>query len=437
MRRFLIALFYWTAVFGLAAAELQTVSGNFAAKLPDDLGHALPILEFLRNFERTVRLQGRFDSGGDTRELLIELDPRLAPGEYRWEAFDRRRMILKLDADYPNWRRHRALGRALGNALIRSRMNFAPEQDEPGWPNWPADALWEEFLVRSELDLQLLRFTWLPGLRHIAEPGGALGLNAANLTGQDERNLGRAAFALYLERARLTLEINRRLSAGKQNLLKDYLDLIHRRTLPPDAGFNQVFGTAALQKTAGWAGGAPDNAAEAVKTATALELFGERQLFNVYAPLSSRGVQYRLRQIATVEYQREKDGLPITAALEDLPFLVEKYERCVKLPRQKIAELNRLAAISPAELRGEIFALTATLANIGLIAVPEASAAIKNALEALRNKIARLGRIDAFLDYYEEQSTPLLYPERFVLDPALRRGPLPERLRQMLDQTER
>lgn len=436
MRRIFTAFLYWTFGFGLVAAEIQTVNGNFSVQLPDDIGHAIPILEYLRRLERTVRLQGRMDSGENARELLIELDPHLAPGKYRWEPLGKRRFVLKLDADYARWSNHRQLGRTLTNALLRSRMGLAPEIADPAWPDWPADALWEEFLVRADIDLQLLRFTWLPGLRHIAEPGGRLGLTPGNLANMDENRIGQPAFMLYLERPRLMLEINYRLSAGKQNLLKDYLDLVQCHTLAPEACFQQVFGRAALQKTRAWAGGAPEDAAEPVQYQTALELLGERELFTVYAPLGSVGMAYRLKQIETVAYQRVKAGETDTAALEDLPSLVNKYETCVKLPRQKIAELNQLAALGPAEMRGEIFAIGAALANIGALPVPDAAAAVRRTLEALKGKIALLGGIDAFLDLYEKQSTPLLYPDRFVLDPDRRHTQLPPHLEQLLDQAE-
>ncbi len=431
LRDLVLCLLMLTVPFPLlpgAETIISPVAGNFSAAIPDAAGHTTPAIEFLRRFERVVRQLGRFETTAGSLELLVTPDEKIPPGTTHLAYDERlRQHVLRLPLDYRQWVYFPAVGRALTAALLQARMGVAPTTPLPENSLWVADGLWAEFVQREADGKRIFRFTWLPGLRQIVETGGVLTLDETTLLPPLTIRRGAADWELYTERARLALEVVLRLNPNaKDNLLKEYCFLAADNRLSPQVCFERSFGAAARQRLARLPGGTPPTAADPTAAGrAAMEKLAMRTLFNNYTPLAAASVEKYLAAIDQVRYKRSADGFEATAALADLPNLVDRYETCTSIPRLKILELNDLAALSPAELRGGIFGITAALATIGEDSPARAATRIKEAQRSMQLKINEFKHIEQYLAECERTVTPLLYEYRFALEPPPRRAPLP------------
>ena len=417
----------WT----LPAVE-ERVQGNFFVRFPNRFDETAQVVEEMRLLERSVRLLGRFDGAGSDREFLVVLDGALAPEERRWESSGKR-LILHVSSDWRRSLERNQPGRDLVTGLIRSRIIPDPGADAARWPGWIAAGLWADFQARRQYSFQMVRLVWLPLLRKAVASGGTTGVSAVTL--QDGMGtLGAAAEALYLERAQLMLAVSARLSAGRQNLLADYLELGRRRGMTQEKCFREIFEAAALRRAGKMLKElAPEE--DPPTAAEALERHMANELFSPYAPLPGDALLHRLQAVGKVVYRREENGPTAEAALEDLPRLVERYAACAELPRRKIAALNRLAAATSGEVREHIFGLMAILA--ALPGDPEkAEAEIRARWQALLECARWQEAVELFLDEYETRRLPPLYDYRLFLDAEARRSVLPRRLGKMMENAE-
>ena len=127
----------------------------------------------------------------------------------------------------------------------------------------------------------------------------------------------------------------------------------------------------------------------------------------------------------------------MTAALTDLPHLVEKYETCLAIPRIKIMRLNDLAAVAPVSISNSIVDLIQTLSEIGTHSPGRVSREIASRLQTLHAQLNKLMQVENILKQHEQQLMPSLYEQRYSLKDANRPAPLPPLTRKFVEEAEK
>ena len=410
----------WSGTITVPAA------GNLSVAIPDDSWHQTPLVDFFRRLDRIVRQTARFDSSSDNRQVIIQLSKSQSEGSCKFiYSRQQRKHILQIPLDYRKLPDQPQIGRYITMAIIQSRLGNAPNTPLPEAAYWIADGLWAEFAQREKSGSRILRFTDLPALRNIAENTGTVTLNAPALLSPPPVRYNSAEWTLYCERARLLLEVQKTLqSKGHSNLLKDYCFLLFGKQLKPQECFQRVFTEQAQKKLS------------SADPQTALDILAMQRLFSIYIPMAPAAVERKFRDIIQIKYLHPNGNFEMTAALSDLPFLVEKYDSCVSLPRRKIIQLNNLSLVAPAALRGDILKLTNAIAEIGSQPAYRPANEIKRAVQHISDTLDRLKRIDNELAKHEKSLMPLLYDQRFALEAVSNRPELPLKVKDFIDAAE-
>ena len=87
MKKLLIFLSVILTVMPVPAQErasMTRVSSNFNIVIPDDAGHQVPIVDFMRRFERIVRNVGRFGTTDSAKTLTVVISLKQTPGTCYW-----------------------------------------------------------------------------------------------------------------------------------------------------------------------------------------------------------------------------------------------------------------------------------------------------------------------------------------------------------------
>ena len=416
-----------------------TSGGNFTLAVNDNSGHYAPGLDFFRRFERVVRRVGRLEEGAVVRPLMLVIDEKQPSGSCAFEhSRVYRRQVLKVPSDYNSLLEEPAAGRILVSALVQSRLGNHPHEHLPEAANWIADGLWAEFVQRERSGGQAVRFTWLPELRNVVENGVKLQLDCQALKSPQVIRPGSAEWTFYVQKAQLMLEIVYSLGSSQTNLLKDYCFLLFGRQLAIDDCFEQTFSAAAKRKIFNRL--TPEEVVPRDdKTAgkAALERLAVKTLYSQYVPINPVVANRMFEQICKVKFKQGSNGMEISASITDLPFLVEKYDSCVPIPRIKIFELNELIAIAPAQLRAEFYQLTFQLSQIGSSSPESISYKMKKLINVTERKLRELIAVDAVLAAEEKRHLPLLYDQRFFMHGNWREAPLPGNVKSFLDTVDR
>ncbi len=423
-----------------AESSLLEVADNFAIQLPPDSDHSAQALEFFRRMERNLRLTTRITSNASSRPMTAVMTAEQPAGSCRI-IYSRklRSYVLQLPADYKKYQDSPQIGRIITGSLIQTRLGNPLQEPLPEGAYWIADGVWASFVQQEQTPEQILRFTWLEGLRNLAENGFALKLNAQILTPPAKIRNGSAEWELYTQRARLMLELARQMNITRQlNLLKDYCFLLFGKKLSIQESFERIFYTAARTKYASY--GVPQAmltaASETEAGEKALAKLAERQLFSAYAPMSPTVFSKRFRRVCKFNYKHASGKFDLTAELSDLPELIEKVEECSAVPPVKIFELNELSALAPMQLKPDIFALAQQLANIGNEHPRRLSQKIKYNITLIHQKLEKLKKVDAVLAAYEKAALPLLYEERYNLQSNMPHAPLPGKTARFIQDAE-
>ena len=407
------------------------VANNFSVVLPDDSWHQTPLLEFLRDLDRVVRQTARFDNNSSHHPLILLLSREQPPGSSKFVYLRQyRNHVLQVPLNYHNWLAQPAVGRAVTMALLQSRLGNAPHDPLPEEAWWIADGLWAEFVQRRKQGSRILRFVDLPALRSIAEKNGKIKIDQSHFSSPPPPRPGSVEWTLYCERAQLMLELQKNLSGrNEDNALKDYCFLLFGKQLTAQECFQQTFAARAQKKL---------SSSRQIKTSDepALDILALQKIFSVYLPASPQMLKHKFREIIQVKYLHPNGNFEMTAALSDLPFLVEKYESCVTLPRRKIILLSRLTAIAPADLRNDIMQINNALADIGRSPAYRVASEIKNAVLQIDRKLNYLQHIDTILNRYEQAQIPLLYEYRFAIEAVRNRSLLPLKIKEFIDAAE-
>lgn len=434
----------WASV--LPAADKNTallpIAGNLSVALQDVPGHQMPIVDFFRRYERTVRQAGRFNNTAESKDLILLLNARQAPGSCQFVySRELKCRVLQLPADWKSLLDSPLVGRRMTMALLQSRMGQNPEQALPAEAWWIADGLWAEFVQRENMEFPILHFTYLPELRNLAEQGFRMKLDLNVLTPPAKLKTGNPEFVLYTQRAQLMVEVASAITNVRQeNLLKDYCFLLAGRRMKPTECFGTVFAAAAQKKINRSAGkkSSPDTGKQRFSSGyEALEKIALRTLFTGYAPMSPNSLLRRFNRIVQVAYQPEKSPNILYAELSDLPTILQRHPECAGLINPKIAELNELALLAPLQLRSSILNLNNTLFKINGRNVQQSTAEIKQYTSEIRQKLAELQQIDRQLMEFEQVRQPALYPLRYTIGNLSDGSPLPHQIRHFLEQQER
>ncbi len=408
------------------------ISNNFSAMLPDEAGHPTPVVEFLRRLERILRQSCSISNITDSRPLILALSSEQPAGTFQFcKHRQTHTVVLQLPPDIRQWLDSPAIGRALVSGLIQSRLGNPPRQMLPEAALWIADGVWAEFVQREKSGMPILHFTYLDLLRQAAESGFELTLNTEVLTPPRQIRVHSAEWTLYCQRSQLMLETANSLKNQRHdNVIKDYLFLLQGGKLSAQESFSRTFESAAQKKLS--------LSGETVSGGqSALKIMALRKLFSVYAPMNPQAINELFQQICQVNYQHSSGSFSVTANLSDLPELVEKYESCAHIPRLKIAALNNLAAVSPRQLHPEIFTLSKYMAQIGTEPARRMTEGIKSSIQSLNSKLAMLKAVDSELQQWEKSQQPLLYEHRLVVGTAPLEQPLPPRIKEFFDYTEK
>ena len=433
MKKFFLTFLLFASAVMLPGAVtepqlLQAVSKIYMA-IPPEAGHQVPAQEFIRRIDRVVRQLGRFDNASGSTELVLHLQSAQTPGSWQFRTAAGNSELI-LPVDYRRWQEYPELGRALISAILRCRMGDKPQNPLPEDALWIADGLWAEFVQRERSGQQILRFTYLPGLRNLAENNLDVTPDPQNLLPPLAVRLFSGSWQLYSERARLMLEIVHDITPRQSNLLKDYIFLLQTGKLSAKECFEKSFFASAndnLRRSGNY------NLQKRAPGA-ALKTLALRKLFSLYAPMSPAPLMTRFDAVDNVRYSRvENAPAEFTASLTDLPQLVTKYPSCGELPLEKIGELNELAALMPSQLRGDIFRLTAVLASIGSEPDGRVSSEISRLNQQIRSKLKQLQTVDMILAEFEHSSLPLLYDQRFKLASPLPEPALPPLIRKFFE----
>lgn len=431
-----------TALPLLCAAEssLMEVADNFSIQLQSDSEHSAQVLDFFRRIERNLRVTTRIVSNASSRPMTVVVTAGQPAGSCRITYSRKlRSYVLQLPSDCKKYQNFPQIGRILTGALIQTRLGNPLQEPLPEGAYWIADGVWASFVRQEHTPDQILRFTWLEGLRNLVENGFSLKLNAQMLTPPAKIRNGSAEWELYTQRAQLMLELARQMNVNRQlNLLKDYCFLLFGKKLSTQESFGRIFYTAARTKYASY--GVPQSmmtaASETEAGEKALAKLAERQLFSPYAPMSPTAFSKRFKEVCQFKYKHASGKFDLTAVLSDLPELVEKVGECNAVPPVKIFELNELSALSPMQLKPDIFALTQLLANIGNEHPRRLSQKIKYNMNLIDQKLEKLKKVDAVLAAYEKAGLPLLYEERYNLQSNMPHAPLPEKTARFIQDAE-
>lgn len=439
---FFISLFFPLMLMGYQAKEDVsniTSGGDFSIVVSERAGHRVPAVDFFRRFERVMRRIGRIEENAAGRSLLLVLDEKQPSGSCSFEHSRLyRKQVLKLPVDYRSLLEYPAVGRVIASALLQSRLGNPPQQPLPPAARWIADGLWAEFVHREYAGDQLVHFTWLPELRSVIENGGKVSFNSRTLASPENIRPGSAEWVLYCQKARLMLEMVHSLSSSRNNLLKDYCFLLFAGRQSPEDCFDQTFGTAARRKL--FSRLTPQEIVpEDEKTAGryALDRLALKSLYSQYVPMLPAAAGRIFKDLCKITFKQGPDGVDNYASITDLPFLVEKYESCVPLPRIKIFELNELAAIAPAQLRNELFRLSFLLGETGSQSPEDISKQMKGYIDTVNRKIEALERVDNVLQTVEKAALPLLFEQRFFMNENFRQTPLTRNIESFWDTVER
>ena len=436
----LLAVFLWSAAVAVETAYSLPVNGNVALIIEDGVGHQTPAIEFFRRFERVFRHATRLDNTPGSRELLLVLSSKQPAGSSKFfHSREFRSQVLQLPGNYTEILNSPLLGRTLAGALLQSRLGNAIQTPLPESALWIVDGLWAEFVQRERSGTPILRFTYLDALRQLAENGFRMQLNLQLLTPPEKIRERSAEWQLYSQRSQLMLEIARYLGNSRRNinLIKDYCFLLLGNKLSPAECFERTFALAARSNLYNhgsiYGNGQKDERAAGY---AALEILAKKMLFSGYAPMNASAINRHLQRLIKIEYLHSNGKFPLTAALSDLPLLVEKYEQLSGIPHAKIIELNELAALVPLQLRSDIFQLTNALADIGSQPPERVAGNIKSILNNIQQKLHILQQVESELKRHEAALQPLLYEQRFVIDNNLPAAPLPKQIKAFIDTVE-
>ena len=437
MKKFIAICFLLPASLIISAAdEAIPVAGNLSAVIPPEAGHQIPVVEFLRRFDRVCRQFARAESRQQSRHLIVKLSSKLSANEVKFvDSEDFQTTILQLPLQYKKWLERPEVGRALAVALLRSRRGEAIDKPFPEAALFVPDGLWSEFAAREKAGQRILRFTDLPGLRNMAENDLNIILSPATLRAPEYIRNDSAAWVLYTEKARLLLEIARSLTSPRHgDPLKEYCLTVEDKRFTVNEVFDRTFRAAARKKFSMGSTLIKDDNDSA---GDALNRLALQKLFSVYISMSAAGLSRKLRKIESVWYSPIPGARPMEAALADLPLLVEKYESCLTIPRTRILQLNDLSAIAPMNISSDILELTRALSDIGNLPPERVSSNIKNILQTLHSKLNRLAAVENILQQHEQQLMPLLYEQRYLLKNANRPAPLPPLTQKFIEEAEK
>lgn len=415
-----------------------SISKNFSIVLPDEAGHHAPIVEYFRRLERIIRQVGKFDHNAAGDHLQLVMSNNQSTGSFIKLRKNQAKVLL-LPVDYRKYAENPQLGRTLVTALIQTRLGNSADTPLPPEAVWIADGLWAEFIQREKTGKVILRFTYLPGLRNLAVMGFEIKLNNRLLMPPENIRYKSAEWILYTQRCQLMLETAGKLNIKRNdNVLKDYCFLLFGKKMSADECFINTFGIAARRKAI--AAGVPaeffpDD--EKIAGEQAVSRFAMHELFSGHVPMPANALLKRLDAADRVEYMHSTGKFQLTAALSDLPHLVEKYEFCAIIPRLKTCEINELAAFAPFQLRPYFLNLANQLTTIGHTAPDKASRQIKLALQELRQQLIKLQKTESFLENFENSQLPLLYEQRFVLNGTQKKAVMPLTIDSFIDSVER
>ena len=174
-----------TALPLLCAAEssLMEVADNFSIQLQSDSEHSAQVLDFFRRIERNLRVTTRIVSNASSRQMTVIVTTGQPAGSCRITYSRKlRSYVLQLPSDCKKYQDFPQIGRILTGALIQTRLGNPLQEPLPEGAYWIADGVWASFVRQEHTPDQILRFTWLEGLRNLAENGFSLKLNAQMLT---------------------------------------------------------------------------------------------------------------------------------------------------------------------------------------------------------------------------------------------------------------
>lgn len=439
MKKLLIFLSVILTVMPVPAQErasMTRVSSNFNIVIPDDAGHQVPIVDFMRRFERIVRNVGRFGTTDSAKTLTVVISLKQTPGTCYWSKnSEYGKNVLVIPNGMRQLLASPEVGRALTSALIQCRIGNPPSAPLPEEALWIADGLWAEFIQREIQVFPVLHFTYLENLRKLSEMDCKLRFDLPSLMPPQLLKPHTAVWDLYTQRAQLMLEVCRYLAPGRHgNLIKDYLFLLNGKKLSAQDSFTLTFAHAAYKKL--YAGETAPRTADdprSKKGYTALEKLALRNLFSRHSPMSPAALIKRLNQLNVVWYRQHEKGQLLKAALTDLPLLVSKYDTCSKLPQQKLQELNEFVPLLPLQLHGEASRFAMQLSQIGSVNHQRQSEELKKIISSLQRKLAHLQLVDRELEYFENISMPHLYYLRYQLNTAAPETPLPPDISNYLD----
>lgn len=437
MKKFIAICFLLRAVLMFsAAAEAIPVAGNFSVIIPPEAGHQIPITEFLRRFERVCRQFARAESQQQSRHLIVELSGKLSANEVKFvDSEDFQTTILQLPMQYKKWLERPAVGRALTAALLRARRGEAVDKPFPEAAFFVPDGLWSEFTAREKTGQRILRFTDLPGLRNMAENDLNIILSPAALRAPEYIRPDSATWVLYTEKARLLLEVARSLAHTRRgDPLKEFCLTVEDKRFTVNEAFDRTFRAAASKKLS------LDSSllsADSDAAGDALNRLALQKLFSVHISMSASGLSKKLKKVENVLYSQTPGGRKMTAALTDLPHLVEKYEPCLAIPRIKIMQLNDLAAVAPVSISSSIVDLIQALSGIGSHSPERVSREIASRLQTLHAQLNKLMQVENILKQHEQQLMPSLYEQRYSLKDANRPAPLPPLTRKFVEEAEK
>ena len=415
------------------------ITGKFDMIIPDDCGHQGPLIEFMRRFERIARRTSRITNNNSSKILTVQLNSRFAPEQYRFFNPSPELTVLEISADLRGLFNAPMTGRALTSALLQSRLGNNIAKTMPPGSQWIADGLWAEFVHRETLPFHILYFNYLPALRNLAENSFAIRLDQQQLTAPEFTNTRAPQWVLYIQRAQLMLKLADSFAdKNRSNLLKDYLYLLANGKLEPAECFELTFVNAAVKQF-------EHNNVQAEKKQRsndrimknkAMESAALKMLFSPAAPIAPAFIAREIKNLSKVNYRADRRQAMQQAELSDLPLLVQKYDSCAVLPKQKIREINHIIMIAPEQIRQELINLTRILAALDANQVNTASENIKYNLQQIKEKLAYLEKVDRQLQSFEYSLQTPLYQHRYSVGDITPQPPLPRRINAFIEQQQ-
>jgi hypothetical protein len=225
---------------------------------------------------------------------------------------------------------------------------------------------------------------------------------------------------------------------NRSNLLKDYLYLLANGKLDPAECFELTFANAAVKQFAG--NNIPTDKKNSSNDRSiknkAMETAALKMLFSPAAPIAPAFIVREIKHLSKINYRADRRQAMQQAELSDLPLLVQKYDSCAVLPKQKIIELNHIIMIAPEPIRQELINLTGILAELDTTAVETASENIKYNLQQIREKLAYLEKVDRQLQSFEYSLQTPLYQHRYSVGDITPQPPLPRKINAFIEQQQ-